>query len=689
MAPTKSAASAKGLAPDDILQAVVVADSFNKRFRPLTLNTPRCLMPLANMPMIEYTLESLAISNIQEIFIVCCSHADQIKSYIKHSRWAKSVTPSVTMIVSQELRSMGDALRDLDAKQVLQSDFVLVSADTVSNIDLIEAINEHKQRRIKDKNAIMTMVLKQASPHHPTRAMGEEELFVIDPKSAECVHYETFGKFPVKRKIKLNPSLFKAHSELSVRNDLIDPQIDICSIEVLALFTENFDYQDIRKDFLKGILESDLLGKTIFCHLSSTGYAARVSTPQMYHSVSHDIMSRWSYPHVPDNCPTHHQMYRHSRPYIYKAVDVSLSRSAQLKEKVIIGTGSSVGEKTIIKGTVIGKGCKIGENVRLEDVYVFDNVIIGDNCQAEKCILACGVELKSGVVLERGCVIGTNVILGPDVIIPSRSKISVEKEDDFGISDNESPSVAASDTEASHENDDDHDDITMHLGLESRGFFYMNEDNEDEDMDCRNIEAGYLDSGCGKDTAADYEPESAIETDLDCAIDESEDDNDWENEVAMTLERAFSDDHTVDIAALELNTLKMAMDITFQNLRETVIPAILARIDLTRPVPSSKETISRWGPLVGKFTHSNADQLNVLHIISVYAKDTLPFQKAFVFVLRFFYDMDVLSEDMILKWHKGLSMGLDGMTNIKSLALPFVAWLEEAEEDDEESSDEE
>ncbi|KAJ1336706.1 hypothetical protein BSLG_007025 [Batrachochytrium salamandrivorans] len=703
--------SAKGLAPDDILQGVIVADSFNRRFRPLTLTTPRvsfpcphlhlaamavsdiavhlslicCLMPLANMPMIEYTLELLATSNIKEIFIVCCSHAESIKDYIRQSRWAKSVSPSITIIVSQELRSMGDVLRDLDAKQVLQSDFVLVNGDTVSNIDLTQVINEHKQRRIKDKNAIMTMLLKRASPNHPTRARGEEELFVIDTKSSECVHYESFEKFPVKRKIKLNPDLFKAHSELSVHNDLIDAQVDICSIEVSALFTENFDYQDIRKDFLRGILESDLLGKTIFCHISESGYAARVSTPQMYHAVSNDIMARWTYPLVPDNCPTHHQLYRHIRPYIYKATDVTVARSALLKEKVTIGTGTSIGEKTVVRSAVIGNGCTIGENVRIEDAYVFDNVTIGDHCEINKCILGNGVELKDNVILGKGCMIGENVILGPDVTIPPRSKISVTKEEDEEcFSDNESPSTDAHSADLHHG-----DDVTTYLGEESCGFFYVDEDDDQEDIDRRNIEAGYLDYGTYRDCSHEHEQESAIETDVEGAVDESDDDNDWEDEVSMTLERAFADDHSVDIAALELNTLKMAMDITFQNLRETVIPAILSRVDLDRPVPSSKEVVSRWGPLVGKFTHSNEDQLNVLNIISLYARDTPTFQKAFVFVLRFFYDADVLSEEMVLKWHKGLSKGGDALGKVNDLALPFITWLEEAEEDDDDDDDDE
>jgi translation initiation factor eIF-2B subunit epsilon len=55
----------------------------------------------------------------------------------------------VTTIVSQELNSVGDALRDLDAKQVLRSDFILVSGDVVSNMNLEKALEEHKYVHMK------------------------------------------------------------------------------------------------------------------------------------------------------------------------------------------------------------------------------------------------------------------------------------------------------------------------------------------------------------------------------------------------------------------------------------------------------------------------------------------------------------------------------------------------------------
>ena len=49
------------------LQAILLADSFSKTFRPITLETPKVLLPLVNAPMLEYTIEFLAQNGVEEV----------------------------------------------------------------------------------------------------------------------------------------------------------------------------------------------------------------------------------------------------------------------------------------------------------------------------------------------------------------------------------------------------------------------------------------------------------------------------------------------------------------------------------------------------------------------------------------------------------------------------------------------
>lgn len=44
---------------------------------------PQTLLPIINIPLLNYTIEFLAASGVQEIFVFCCAHAQQIKEYLR------------------------------------------------------------------------------------------------------------------------------------------------------------------------------------------------------------------------------------------------------------------------------------------------------------------------------------------------------------------------------------------------------------------------------------------------------------------------------------------------------------------------------------------------------------------------------------------------------------------------------
>lgn len=89
---------------EDVTQAVLVADSFDDEFVPITNELPlvslgliynrfqcistclinlQSLLPVANTPLIDYTLEFLSLGGIEETFIFCCNHVESIKNHIR------------------------------------------------------------------------------------------------------------------------------------------------------------------------------------------------------------------------------------------------------------------------------------------------------------------------------------------------------------------------------------------------------------------------------------------------------------------------------------------------------------------------------------------------------------------------------------------------------------------------------
>jgi translation initiation factor eIF-2B subunit epsilon len=145
-----------------------------------------------------------------------------------------------------------------------------VSGDTVSNMSLTEVLKEHQERRKKDKLAVMTMVVKKSKPSpltYQTRLGNDELLLMIDPQSKQLLHYDTVREpgsrdslqgNSIQRHVSLDRSIFHDRPVVQLSNNLQDCHIDICSPEVLLLFTDNFDYQQLRRDFVKGLLSDEV-----------------------------------------------------------------------------------------------------------------------------------------------------------------------------------------------------------------------------------------------------------------------------------------------------------------------------------------------------------------------------------------------------------------------------------------------
>lgn len=126
----------------------------------------------------------------------------------------------------------------------------------------------------------------------PDRPGVDTPALLLNAETLECLHYEYVPSgtptvsFPREK--------VSSVQDLDVRIDLLDCSIDICSADVPALFTENFDYQDLRVDFVHGVLTSDILGKTIYCHIPKQGYASRVKNTRTYSNVTYVyLLSNW------------------------------------------------------------------------------------------------------------------------------------------------------------------------------------------------------------------------------------------------------------------------------------------------------------------------------------------------------------------------------------------------------------
>lgn len=173
---------------EEVFQAVVVADSFVRRFPPITYEMPKVLMPLVNVPLLDYTMECLSLSGVQEVFVIVRHHVEQFERWLQSSQWLKPGF-QVQLKVFKDSLSIGDVLREVDKIDMIRTDFLLLDGDLVSTFNMQQLRDAHKAHRRQDKSAIMTMLLKRLSPDHRSRVHDDDILIVTQPETHQLLSY--------------------------------------------------------------------------------------------------------------------------------------------------------------------------------------------------------------------------------------------------------------------------------------------------------------------------------------------------------------------------------------------------------------------------------------------------------------------------------------------------------------------
>jgi translation initiation factor eIF-2B subunit epsilon len=201
--------------------------------------------------------------------------------------------------------------------------------------------------------------------------------------------------------------------------------------QIPELFFENFDYQSIRLDFLPGILTSDLTNQTLHVHFAGQGYAARVSDTLSYDAVSRDVLSRWTYPMVPDgNLPggtEGEERYELREGGVYVTRSTKLSRTCHIGPNTLIGPRSIISDAVTLSTSVIGRNVSIHPSCTIVDSYIWDDAVIEAGCTISASIIGKGVRVGKGSTIGKGCLIGDGVRVGEGVKLEDFSRVGRRK----------------------------------------------------------------------------------------------------------------------------------------------------------------------------------------------------------------------------------------------------------------------
>ena len=134
-----------------VSKAMIMAAGAGSRLNPLTLEVPKPLIPVANSPVMEITVNHLIKYGITDIVANTHTLASQI-----HDKFKDNESINFEYVYEGQLSGTAGGVKKCEYFFDKGEDFIVISGDALTDINLNTIINAHK-----NNNAIATIALKE------------------------------------------------------------------------------------------------------------------------------------------------------------------------------------------------------------------------------------------------------------------------------------------------------------------------------------------------------------------------------------------------------------------------------------------------------------------------------------------------------------------------------------------------
>lgn len=136
------------------MKALLLAAGVGSRLRPITLDTPKCLVKIDDRPLLDYWLEQLFGSGIFDGVVINTHYLPvAVSAFVE----AHPNRDRITLIYEPELRGTGGTL--IDCRSLLDSDdFLVAHADNLTLFDPKDFWQHHQARPAECFGTLMTFI---------------------------------------------------------------------------------------------------------------------------------------------------------------------------------------------------------------------------------------------------------------------------------------------------------------------------------------------------------------------------------------------------------------------------------------------------------------------------------------------------------------------------------------------------
>ena len=319
------------------MKAILLVGGLGTRMRPLTLTTPKPILPIWNKPFLLYQLEHLQQHGVTEVILCMQYLSEEIERVVSES----GLDINVHFIKEDEPLGTGGAIKNVE--QFFDSDPVLVgNGDILTDLNISEMVKHHLQHT--------------ADVSIATREVEDPCAFGLVISNEENQISEFFEKPETIAIAKAKTEKFFINSGTYIINPGVFDNVPAGK------------KVSIERETFPGLLSE---GKVLVSY-PSDAYWLDLGTPIKYLQAHKDIHQNKGNPQWGSSeLSATHDM-----------------QSAKIKGFSSIGKGFQCGSNCIIEDSVILNNVTIGDNIKIE------SAIIGNNCKIHS-----NISLKKGSIL--------------------------------------------------------------------------------------------------------------------------------------------------------------------------------------------------------------------------------------------------------------------------------------------------
>lgn len=347
------------------MKGAMLVGGFGTRLRPLTVTTPKPMLPLVNTPFLEIELMHLKEYGVDDVVLSTGYLPAVFDGYFGDG---SRMGMKLTHVTEDKPLGTCGAIKNV-AEHLGGGPVIVCNGDILTDLDIGELVEYHRK-----KGALVTITLTP----------------VEDPTA--------YGLVPLDSDGRIIEFLEKPSWDQVVTN-MINAGTYVLDPAVLDQVPEGENYSFERQLF------PDLLrqGEPLF-GFPSDCYWLDLGTPEKYLSAHHDILEgKIEVPlggeEIADG--------------VFAGRDVEIETDVVLHGPLLIGNDVSVEAGAEIRGPAcIGNGVRVGLEARVEGAVILDDVSIGERCVVQQSIVGRGTVLGTGVRVAGCSVLGDNIEAG-------------------------------------------------------------------------------------------------------------------------------------------------------------------------------------------------------------------------------------------------------------------------------------